>query len=66
MNKGASMKRTFEAIPPVTSVPLEPPSESSIEARLVGVISPTTVPPALKTPSVSPASSSHLVEARRF
>lgn len=52
--------RTFEAIPPVTSVPLEPPSDSSIEGRLSGDISDTQAPSAPKTPSVSPAKSSHL------
>lgn len=51
---------TLEAMPPVTSVPLEPPRDPSMDARLAGVISPTTAPSAPKTPCVSPASNNHL------
>lgn len=54
---------TFEAIPPVTSVPREFPSALWMEARLAGVISSTMVPSVPRTPSVSPASSSHLLVA---
>lgn len=50
----------MEAIPPVTSVPLEPPRAPSMDGRLSGDISGTQRPSASKTPSVSPASSSHL------
>jgi len=51
---------TLEAMPPVTSVPLEPPRAPSMDGRLSGDISGTQAPSAPKTPSVSPASSSHL------
>lgn len=53
--------RTLEAMPPVTSVPLDAPRDPSMEGRVAGDISATQAPSAPNTPSVSPASSSHLI-----
>ena len=58
--------RTLEAMPPVTSVPLEPPNDPSMDGSVAGDISVTQAPSAPKTPSVSPASNSHLIHVYFF
>jgi len=53
----ATISRTLEAIPPVTSTPWEPPRASSTAGKVAGVMRSMTLPAKSSTPATSPSSS---------